>query len=83
MFITFVKKLFIPFVFWPFIKQSFVIIFFQEEDSGAQTTAQAAQKLGDISSDEGVNDDKPQIDDSAAGAAAGGCDFDMVRFSEI
>jgi hypothetical protein len=39
--------------------------------------------LGDISSDEGVNDDKPQIDDSAAGAAAGGCDFDMVRFSEI
>ena len=39
----------------------------------------AAQKLGDISSDEGVNDgnDKAANDDSAAGA--GGCDFDMVR----
>ena len=43
------------------------------------TAAEAAQKLGDISSDEGVNDDKPVNDDSAAGA--GGCDFDMVTIS--
>ena len=53
--------------------------FSQDESVNITTAAEAAQKLGDISSDEGVNDgnDKAANDDSAAGA--GGCDFDMVR----
>ena len=51
---------------------------FQSEPADIATAAEAAKQLGDISSDEGVNDgpDKPNIDDNLAGA--GGCDFDLV-----
>ena len=58
-------------------------ILFQDEPLEVDRAAEAAQKLGDISSDdEGVVNENAAYE-AAAGAGAGGCDFDMVTFFSL